>query len=151
MSYSISTIQLHWREWVGISLAIAIGPLFVILGYSVSGLVFGAAASAYLLCCAIVVPLIAIFSARLKFMAWQVAIISLITNVLGDNLRLRSIQHSEIPGFIFVAWSVGTLVSLPVPLFFWLRPMTSRHRIIAGFAVAILALLLAIAVRKISG
>ena len=88
--------NVHLRDWMSVVAAIAIGPVFLSIGYATPGLIFGAAAAAYFLGCAIVVPLLTLVAGRLKFLTWQLAIVSCTFTVIGDNLRLGSMHRSEI-------------------------------------------------------
>jgi len=141
--------NLHWPEWTAIVLAIAIGPAFLGIGYA-TGLVFRAAAGAYILCCVVVVPLLTVAGGRLKFLVWQLAIVSLSLTVVEDNLRLKAIHSGEIATLLCVLWSFGTLVSSPLPIYFLLRPMTARQRYIAGIVIAMAALALWLWIKTIT-
>jgi hypothetical protein len=69
--------------------------MFVLIGYSIPGFVFGAAAAGYIICCAIVVPLLVLLSGHLKFWAWQFAIASLTLAVFqvgkGKSVSLKAV------------------------------------------------------------
>src|SRR5271169_5425044 len=67
--------------------ATALGPIFLKIGDAL-GLVYGAGAIAYFLVCILVVPLLTLAAGRLKYLAWQLAVVSLSLTTLGDSLRL---------------------------------------------------------------
>lgn len=129
------------REILALAIAIAIGPLFLIVGYSLH-LVFGAGATSYLFVCAIVVPLLTAAGGRLKSVVWQLAIFSIILAVIGDNLRLNAIGGREILSVAFVSWVIGSVVSSPLPIYFILKPLPRRKRYLAGFVIALVAVAL---------
>jgi hypothetical protein len=138
------------RDWIILVAAIAIGPVFIKIGYA-AGLVYGTAALAYFLCCLIVVPALTILGGRLKYFTWQLAIMSLTFAVIGDNLRLNAINRSEIPRVAFAFWAMGTLLSSPAPTYFLLRGLKPRQRYVAGIAIAALALALWVGLKRITG
>ncbi|MGA8274627.1 MAG: hypothetical protein WB919_23930, partial [Candidatus Sulfotelmatobacter sp.] len=114
----------RWREWVSIFLAIAIGPAFLLIGNSIPGLIYRAAAGAYFLCCVLVVPIPIFIADRFKFLAWQLAIGSLALTLVEDNLKshaMRLTDIKEIAGFVFALWIAGTLLSSPLPIYILVR------------------------------
>lgn len=139
------------REWIVLVAAVAIGPAFLLIGYQIPGLVFGAAAAADVLLCAIVVPLLTLAAGRLKFLVWQLAIISIVLAVIGDNLRVNAINRSQIPSVAYVFWAGGTLLSSPLPIYFLLKPLALRQRFIVGIIVGAIALALWIGIKRITG
>jgi hypothetical protein len=141
----------HLREWTSLVAAIAIGPAFLLLGRHIPGLIFGAAASANILLCAIVVPLLTAAAGRFKFLAWQVAIISIALAVVGDNLRLNAIHRNEIPSVAYVFWAGGTLLSSPLPIYFLLKPLAPRQRYIVCIFIGAIALALWFGLKRITG
>lgn len=141
----------HLREWISLIAAVAIGPTFLLIGYHVPGLIFGAAAGAYILLCATVVPLLTLAAGRLKFLAWQIAIISIVLAVIGDNLRLNAIHRDEIRSAAYVFWAGGTLVSSPLPIYFVLKPLAPRQRYIVGVIIGAIALGLWFGLKRITG
>ena len=143
--------NVHLRDWMSVVAAIAIGPVFLSIGYATPGLIFGAAAAAYFLGCAIVVPLLTLVAGRLKFSTWQLAIVSFTFTVIGDNLRLGSMHRSEILRVAYVFWALGTLLSSPLPIYFLLRPLTWRRRYVFGIAIAAVALALWLGIKRITG
>lgn len=147
----ISTAREGLREWISFVAAIAIGPAFLLIGYQVPSLIFGAAAGASILLCAIVVPLLTFAAGRLKFIAWQLAIISIVLAVIGDNLRENAIHRSEIPSMAYVLWAGGTLLSSPLPIYFLLKPLALRQRYIVGIIIGATALALWFGLRRITG
>jgi hypothetical protein len=139
------------REWISLIVAVVIGPAFLLIGYRVPGLIFGAAAGAYILVCATVVPLLTLAAGRLKFLAWQIAIISIVLAVIGDNLRLNAIHRNEIPSTAYVFWASGTLLSSPLPIYFLLKPLALRQRYIVGIIIGATALALWFGLKRITG
>jgi hypothetical protein len=138
------------RDWISLVAALAIGPVSLI-GYEIPGLIFGAAAAFYFLYCAIVVPLVTFIAGRLKFLTWQLAIISLTLTVVGDNLRLGPMPSSEIARVAFVLWTSGTLLSSPVPIYFLLRPLTWRQRCVSGVVIAAVSFALWLGLKRNTG
>jgi hypothetical protein len=147
----ISPMGGRLQEWLGVVAAIAIGPAFVLIGNRVPGLIFGAAAGAYFLLCAIIVPLLTLAAGRLKFLAWQLAIVSVVLAVIGDNLRLNAIHRTEIPSTAFVFWASGTLLSSPVPIYFVLKPLPLRQRYLGGIIIVAIALGLWFGIKRVTG
>jgi hypothetical protein len=138
------------REWITLVAAIAIGPAFLLIGYQSPGLVFQAA-GAYILVCAIVVPLLTLAAGPLKVPAWQLAIISITLAVIGDNLRMNAIHRSEIPSTAYVFWASGTLLSSPLPIYFVLRPLALRQRCVVGIIIGTISLALLLGIKRITG
>ena len=138
------------REWISFAAAIALGPTFLLIGYQIHGLVFGAAAGAGIIVCAVVVPLLTIAAGRIKFLAWQVAIVSLTLAVLWDNLRLNAIQRGDIASMVYVFWAGGTLLSSPLPIYFLLRWVPARRRYLAAIAIAMVAVAMWTGIRRIT-
>ncbi|MBZ5722492.1 MAG: hypothetical protein LAO03_19295 [Acidobacteriia bacterium] len=139
------------REWISLVAAVAIGPASLLIGYKIPGLIFGAAAGAGILLYALVVPLLTLAAGRLKFLAWQLAIISVVLAVIGDNLRLNAIHRSEIPSVAYVFWVVGTLLSSPLPIYFLLKPLVPRQRYIVGITIGAVAFVLWFGLKRITG
>jgi hypothetical protein len=139
------------RVWISLVAAIAIGPVFLLIGSHIPGLVFRAAAGAYILLCAIAVPLLTLAAGRWKFLAWQFAIISIVLAVIGDNLRLNAIHRSEIPPTAYLLWASGTLLSSLLPMYFVLKPLALRQRCIVGIIIGAISLALWFGIKRISG
>lgn len=127
------------RQWLSIAGAVALGPLFTLVGYALH-LIFAPAAYFYLACCIFAVPLLMIAAGRYRFLVWQLAVLSLALAVLGDNLRLHAIRYNQVPGLVFGFWAFGVLFSSPLPVYFLLRPLKGRRRYLAGILVAVVAL-----------
>ncbi len=141
----------YLREWISLVAAIAIGPAFLLIGCQVPGLIFRAAAGAYILFCVIVVPLLIFAAGRWRFVVWQLAIISMVFAVIGDDVRVNAIFRSEIPSVAFVFWAGGNLLSSPLPAYFLLKPLAPRHRYIVGIIVGLVALALWLGIKRITG
>jgi hypothetical protein len=138
------------RERISLIAATAIGPIFLVVGYRAPP-AFAPAAVGYILVCFLIVPLLTAAGGRFKFLAWQLAIFSIDLAVIGDNLRLNAIHRSEIPPTAFVFWAGGTLLSSPLPVYFLLKPLAPRRRWIVGIMVILTALLLWLAIKRITG
>jgi hypothetical protein len=138
------------RDWIGLVAAIASGPIFVQIGHAL-GVVFGAAALLYFLWCAIVVPVPVLIASRLKFVVWQLGIASLIFAAINDDLQSGSFRMREMRGFVFVSWAMGALLSSPVPVYFFLQPLSTRWRLVFGVAIAAVGLALWFGISKITG
>lgn len=136
--------------WLSVVAAIAIGPVFILLGYAM-GLVYGAAGLAYLVCCAAVVPLVTAIAGRMWFFSWQLAVASLTWAVIGDNLRLNSIHGREILSVAYGFWAIGTLLSSPLPIWLVLHPLKRRQRYIVGVAIAGVGLAILFGMARIVG
>ena len=101
-------------------------------------------------------PLVILVAGRRTFLAWQLAIVSLSLAFLKNDFRIVAKYHDtmragEIASVVFVLWGIGTLFSLPLPVYLLLRPMSSRKRYIASIAVAAVALALWLGMKKITG
>ena len=92
------------------------------------GLVFDLGGYFYFLCSVVVVPLFILGAGRFKLLAWQLGVVSLTLCVLADNLWNHAILRGDVPRVAFVFWTLGTLLSSPVPIYFLLRPLTPRRR-----------------------
>jgi hypothetical protein len=138
-------------EWLSLAAAIAIGPAFLLIGYQIPGLIYGAAAGAYILLCAIIVPLLTLAAGRLKFLVWQLAIVSTMSAVIGDDLRLNAVYRSELSSLAYVFWASGTLLSSPLPIYFLLKPLAMRQRYIASIVIGAIALALWFGIKRITG
>ena len=141
---------MRFRDCVGLVAAVSIGPLLQLLGNLYPALSF-AGGALFLLVCAVVVPLIVMLSGRLRFVVWQIAIFSIIISTVTVDLRAQAMRASEIPSVTYVFWASGTVLSLPLPLFYMLRPLRLKQRFITGGAVLIVAGALWLGVRSITG
>jgi len=141
----------HWREWTGLVLAIAVGPVWLEAANAIPGLIFRAAAGFYILVCLLAVPLIVLLARRLKFIVWQISIVSLAGVIILDDLRSHAVFHSEIPGMLFVFWTIGTLFSSPLPIYFFLKPMNWRARAIWGVWIVTAGIVIWLGMRRITG
>src|SRR5579863_10179540 len=138
------------REWTSVIAAIALGPGFLLTAYHLRGLMYGAAAGATILLWALVIPLLTISAGHFRFFVWQLSIISIVCTIVGDNLRLNAIHRSEVAALAFVFWAGGTLFSAPVPVYLFLRQMDIRQRYIWGVILALVALVLAVCIKRIT-
>jgi hypothetical protein len=71
--------------------------------------------------------------------------------VISDNLRSNAVHRSEIPSTAYVIWAFGTLISSPLPIYFFLRPLSPRQRNIGAVVIGMIALGLWIGLKKITG
>jgi hypothetical protein len=138
------------REWIALAAAVSLGPLFLLIGYQL-GLVFGAAGAAYFLVCILFVPLFVIAAGRRKVLVWQVAILSLTLTNIADSIRLNAIHKSEIYSEFYVFWALGTLLSLPVPVYFTLKPLARLYRYVACVLIGAIAVALWLGIKHFSG
>ena len=84
--------------WISLAGEAAVGPAFLVAGYAM-GLVFGLGAYFYVLCCAVVVPLLMFGAGRFKLVAWQLGVASLTLSVIGDNIGNHAISEAK-----FLEW-----------------------------------------------
>jgi hypothetical protein len=126
------------REYGSILAAIGIGPLFLVIADRV-GLLFRAAASGYMLVCVLVIPLLTVLARRFKFLAWQVSVASMAITVISDDLRIHAIHRTEIIPVGYVFWAFGTLLSSPLPVYFFLKPLHGRMRTITFICIVAIA------------
>lgn len=136
--------------WISLAGEAVVGPAFLVAGYAM-GLVFGLGAYFYVLCCAVVVPLLMFGAGRFKLVAWQLGVASLTLSVIGDNIGNHAISRREIPRVAFVFWALGILSSSPAPIYLLLSPLTPRRRYIAGAVIAAVAIALSLGLKKITG
>jgi hypothetical protein len=59
--------------------------------------------------------------------------------VIADDLRLHALHQSEIAPTAFVFWATGTLLSSPLPLYLFLKALSSRERYLACILIAVIA------------
>jgi hypothetical protein len=143
-----SNSWVHCREWAGLIAAVALGPVFITLGYR-AHLIFGASVGGWILLCALVVPIVSFFAERFKFLAWQVSIISIALSVIGDNIRHGANGNESAPAFVL--WAGGTLLSSPLPIYFVLKTLAVRQRYLVGGLIALAALFLWFGIKRITG
>ena len=131
------------REWLRPSLsifgALALGPVFLLLGYWQGNFVYGLAALAYFFVCAAIVPLLVLYARRLRVLVWQLAVASLDLSVIADNFRLHAIRGREAVSIAYPFWVLGTLLSAPVPVYFLLKPLTRQRKYVVGSLILIVA------------
>jgi hypothetical protein len=141
----------HLRERASLVAAVAAGPVFLGIGYQLPGLMFRAAAGAFVLFGVIVVPLLTLAAGRLKFLAWQVAVVSNSLTVIADNLRVHAVYRREILSMAYVFWAGGTLLSSPLPIYFLLKLSSPRRRYLVGIMVGIIAAVLWLGIKRVTG
>src|SRR5579863_9275557 len=106
-------------EGLSVAAAVALGPIFLFLGYR-ANLMFAAGAIAYLALCVAVVPLIVAFGGRFRFLVWQLAALSLALSVVIDDLSVEAVPSAHVKEFTGVAfgfWAIATVLSSPLPIF----------------------------------
>ena len=140
------------RDWISLVAAVAVGPASLKIGYAM-GLIYAAAALEYFFFCAIVVPSLTFIarSDRFKIVTWPLAIASLTVTVIADDLRLGSMPRSEIVSVMYVFWTMGILLSSPLPIYLLLRPLQRRQQNIALIVIGAVALAMWIALKRITG
>lgn len=143
----------HLRDWVGVGAvfaSIAFGPVFLKVGYALH-LVFGAGGIFYLICSIIVVPLLTLAAGRWKFVAWQAAIISVTVTVIYDFYVPNPVDRGDVPRTAYVFWAGGTLFSAPLPVYFFLRPMAPRQRLVFALVLAAVGIAMWLGLKRITG
>lgn len=138
------------REWISGALAFSLGPIFMLSGYSLN-LVFGAAGGFYVIVCVLVVPLLIFSAGRIKVLVWQLAIMSLVVSILGDNVRIHAIYRNEIMPVAYVFWAFGSLLSAPLPVYLFLRPKTVHRRYMWGLAIVAVVVVLLLGLKRFGG
>jgi hypothetical protein len=136
------------QDWVCLIAAIGIGPVCLGIGNRIPGLIFGAAAGYVFLYYLFVIPVLTALGGRLKFIIWQVAVFSVLLSVIAEDLPMHA---SEISSVAFVFWTSGTLLSLPVPAYFFLKPMTMLGRKIWAAVIVTAGIALSFALHRITG
>jgi hypothetical protein len=138
------------RNWASLAVAVALGPAFIIVGYRIHGLVFGAATGAAIVVCSVVVPLLTMAGGRFWLPVWQVAVISMTLAVVGDNIRLNAMHRNEIASVAYVLWAGGTLLSCPLPIYLFLHELSPRQRYISCVLIAATGLVLWLGIKAIT-
>jgi len=143
----------HLRDWItviAVLAAIGFGPAFLQI-VNACNMGFGVGGIFAFLCFICVVPVLTFAAGPLKFLAWQLAIISLTVTVIQDNFRLDAMNTWEVPRVAYVFWATGTLLSSPLPAYFFLRSMAPRKRFIFGIAIASVSIAMWLGVKRITG
>jgi hypothetical protein len=135
------------RPWIFLGAAAAVGPVFLKLG-DWAGPVFGAAGAAVILVWIVIVPLLVLAGGRFPFLVWQVAVLSIALTTILSGLEDHFLRHNQILSVLFSFWAGGTLFSLPLPSYLFLRRLPVRQRYVFGILILGLAALLWIGVRK---
>lgn len=131
----MSTNSKNWADsWIveglSIAAAIALGPVFLFLGYR-AHLMFAAGAIAYFALCVAVVPLIVAFGGRFRFLVWQLAALSLALSVVIDDLSIEAVPSAHLKEFTGVAfgfWAIATVLSSPLPIFLFVQRWRARRQ-----------------------
>lgn len=138
------------RDLGALAAAAVLGPASMAIGYRVPGLLFGAAAGAYFVECGLVVPLVVLAAQRIRLFVWQIAVASLTLAVLVDNMRLMSVSSHEALSIVYLFWATGTVISLPVPLYVLVRPVSPPRKYAVAAAIIMVAVILWLGVIQIT-
>jgi len=94
------------------------------------------------------IPSTVLLSERRKIVVWQASVISFTVYVLLWNLLAQKIDIAEggaglsFAQIVFVLWTAVTILSAPVPLYFWLRRIAPPNRYYVASVVSVLAIVL---------
>jgi hypothetical protein len=126
----------RYIEWAALVACVLIGPVSLVVGYELMligdlGVFFLAA------CCAFAIPFLMLLAGRLKYFAWQAGVLSIVLSIIVDNVRLHAIYPLEALRVAYVFWASGTMLSSPVPIYFILKPMPVRDRVVACVLIVI--------------
>ena len=138
------------RDGVAVALAVALGPVFILIANSL-GLIYGTGALFYFLCCALIVPCLTLLSVRFRFLTWQLAVLSLTLSCIGGAVPIGAMGQKGILRAIFVFWAVGSLLSSPIPIYLLLRSATPQRRYVFGFIIVVVGVVLWLAMKRITG
>jgi hypothetical protein len=140
------------RSWIGIVAAVANGPVSLKLGYALH-LMYAVLPSGIFFSCLVAVPFLTLIarSHRMKILTWQLAIASLTLTAIADNLRLGPVPRGEIITIAYVFWSMGILLSSPLPIYPLLRPLQRQQQKIAFIVIAAVALAMWVTFKRITG
>src|SRR5579871_111006 len=123
-----STLNSHAFVTLSILATLLLGPISLIAGYR-GHVMYGAAAHFYFLVSAVIIPAIVVCGGEYKILTWQAAAISLALSVAIDDLRLEANigpHLKEYAGIAFGFWAISTVLSAPLPIFWFLRDRRSR-------------------------
>src|SRR5262249_39760101 len=124
--------KLSLREWLFLAAAVLAGPAF---GASVNaaGMVYGIAGAFYFVFCATIIPLLSYGAGRFKFLAWQLAVISLVVSCTWDGSSGGFRAHGrELFTWLYFSSFFAELLSAPLPLYYRLAALPKRRRYIEG-------------------
>ncbi len=126
-------------NWVSIVLAVIAGPLWIILVWNILGRrggIYGAAVHAFFLFSIVIIPLLTLLpTQRWKILTWQVAVCSFSLAMFVQNLGSSPVNDGALALDIRL-WVVTSVLSSPLPIYFLLRQLTPKKRIIVGIAIA---------------
>src|ERR1700691_841954 len=84
------------RECVSVLAAIAIGPAILHIGHALYGHSFMGPAYSLILCWSVAVPVMVFAAGPMKFLTWQLAVLSITITLVGDNIRSKGLHGSGI-------------------------------------------------------
>jgi hypothetical protein len=97
----------------------------------------------------LVIPCVVIFLAdQRKLLVWQVCVLSFAIYV---RAKLGGMGKMDTLKMMFVFWALGTIFSAPAPAYFYLCRFKGRLRYLAAGAIAALAVVLWLLVKRITG
>ena len=122
--------------------AVLVGPLFFILARE------GGSVFALFLFCIVVIPLLTLVSTqKWKLLTWQIAAVSFSLAMFVQNFNSSEVNDALPIAVRF--WVVISVFSSPLPIYFLLKQLTPRNRIIFGIVVAALIVTFLLNFRRI--
>jgi hypothetical protein len=100
----------------------------------------------------LVIPCVAIYVAdEQKLLVWQVSVLTFVLCVLGNSI----IGRGQMPWnvgvrVVFVFWALGTILSSPAPVYWFLRRRRGRTRYYAATIIAVVTIVLLLLVHRIT-
>lgn len=98
----------------------------------------------------LIIPLIANIADHRKFVVWQVCILSSVLCTLGMIWRVDPSPKLELVKVGFVFWAMGTILSSPAPVYWFLLRFDKSRRIILLIPVAVGVVVLFVLVKLIT-
>lgn len=100
----------------------------------------------------LVIPCVAIYVAdEQKLLAWQVSVLTFVLCVLGNSIIGRGRMPWNVGvRVVFVFWALGTILSSPAPVYWFLRRRRGRTRFYAATIIAIVTIVLLLLVHRIT-
>lgn|SRR5215472_4593544 len=131
---SLNSQILSLRDGIAVAVAAAFGVTFAYLSAR-AGFGWIVAAGPYVI---VVIPCVVAFLAdQRKLLVWQVCILSFVLYILANNWGMR---WKDAVTMVYVVWALGTILSSPVPAYFYLRRFRGRKLLAAIIsAIAVLA------------
>jgi len=136
------SVKRQSREWLFLTAAVFAGPAFVAC-VNAGHMVYGVAGGFYFVFCATIIPLLTYGAGRFKFLAWQIAVISLVVSGTWDGSSGGFQVHGrELFTWLYFSSFFAELLSAPLPLYYRLAALPKRRRYIEGAIFAGLAVVL---------